>query len=474
MCSLVVEYFKFKIVTNLELELTANEYVAFPAVTFKVINWLNFNNYKHSIGIISDLNETIKTLSGDLKEDFIVARNNFMASYQQYESLLQYDHQLETEVVLNSIYSCRFNSQPCDVNDFIITKVDVDGAYLHFNAGKTLNGSHIPVKMTKYGRKSGLELELFIDLPLNESPLAKERGVTLYIHKINETIMREDHGIFLSTNTHHNIGIDKKITKRLPEPFNFCAENFVKPTNILNSYFYDMTINLTDSYSQKYCFDLCYQNAIIKNCDCYDEKLIKYINYNESLLSCSQKYYENIHLNTSKKTELNYLDYQDFLISCPNLVKDAYYAGNYVEKCLPYCPTECEYENYDTQISKSAYPSFHYAQVLAKNRIIKEKFKDLNRELNIDDLKGSLLSVSVYFNSDSVTKISEVPFKTLTDLISEFGENLGMFLGLSILSTFEIIDLMFKLATVYLAKLTMEFNMKIKQVFNLFFNNLFY
>lgn len=64
----------------------------------------------------------------------------------------------------------------------------------------------------------------------------------------------------------------------------------------------------------------------------------------------------NLNIETGLKTkrywlENTYLNYDDYLISCPSLVKDSFYGGDYVSACKE-CPFECRREIFNPSISR--------------------------------------------------------------------------------------------------------------------------
>lgn len=462
---LILEYYNYNVITRIKLESTEN-LMPFPAVTFKLINWLNFKKFKHSIHTISDLSDYIENSNeNDLKENFFISKSNFMASYYILKSAHESQDSLESDMILNSIYSCQFNGQKCSLKDFNLVKPEGDAALLQFNTDQPVK------KINKFGKNSGLSLEIFAGFRQNQSPVSQDSGVLIYIHEPNKTIMIDDHGVLLRPGTHTNIELHKTSVRILPEPFNLCASNANKP-NLNESFLYEMTLNLTKSYSQKYCFDLCYQNEIIQNCDCYDEKVLKFVNYKHRLQSCNDKFDIWPSVSQKSKKPKYYLTYDDYQLSCPSLVKEAFYAGDYVTKCSKYCPRECNYKKYSSTISKSKYPSRFYSSILLNNTNLKQIMQLENRTSK--ELLDSVLSVNIYFGSDEFTSEEEVPLKSLNDLISELGENLGLFLGLSALSTFEIIDLFIKLLSVSftsqiaakISSLKLTFCLTILKIFN--------
>ncbi|CAF0901560.1 unnamed protein product [Brachionus calyciflorus] len=435
--SLLFDYFRFNVTTRIKLVTEKN--FTFPAITIKLINWLNFKNYKKHFRTISDYDEFISVSDNlDLKETFQISKNNFVSSYLLLDS--SYSSNLEIDTLNSSIFSCYFNSIKCDLGDFEFINSSGDGAQLKIGLFKNTEG--------KFGKNSGLSLEIFTGSREFQSPVSQEAGLLVFIHDSDRVITNDDHGILVSPGTHTNIEIHKTRIKILPQPSNKCADQSLRFV-LEDESLFNETIQLTGTYSKEYCFELCYQKELIQNCGCYDEKLVKYKNKNSNIPSCNDKYDISGFKKVAKSPKY-YLSYEDYLISCPSLIKEAFYTGDYVSKCGGLCPKECNYEQYSTLVSKSNYPSRDYEKILKKK--------------NKGNTKKSILSVNIYMDSNEFTLIEEVLLISLIDLISELGDNLGLFLGLSALSTFELIDLSIKLTTVFVTTKINDYWKKIKQI----------
>ena len=74
-----------------------------------------------------------------------------------------------------------------------------------------------------------------------------------------------------------------------------------------------------------------------------------------------------------------------------------------------------------------------------------ELVKNINKIETIDDARKNLLLVNIYYSDISYNYISESPYWTWTSLFSNFGGQLGLFIGMSVLSFIEFIDLIFQL-----------------------------
>jgi uncharacterized membrane protein len=100
---------------------------------------------------------------------------------------------------------------------------------------------------------------------------------------------------------------------------------------------------------------------------------------------------------------------------------------------------------------RSKFPSTSGAQILRRaNEIIREKFAAKNKKQpSHSDLSNSLVSIDIFLSDSPIQRFEEVPVMNFYDLLAELGDYLGMFLGLSLLSSFEIIDLILSLISIY-------------------------
>ncbi|XP_071509993.1 acid-sensing ion channel 1C-like [Diadema antillarum] len=94
------------------------------------------------------------------------------------------------------------------------------------------------------------------------------------------------------------------------------------------------------------------------------------------------------------------------------------------------CPVPCASRNYDTFLSSAMYPSNYHASVL---------------ELEYGDdsslFQENIIVVSIYFRDMSVQKISQQVAYSFFSLLCDIGGALGLWLGGSILTVFEVFDL---------------------------------
>jgi hypothetical protein len=81
--------------------------------------------------------------------------------------------------------------------------------------------------------------------------------------------------------------------------------------------------------------------------------------------------------------------------------------------------------------------------LLSKIKIYLDDF--VTKSINTDTAKDSITAVNIYYGSLSYTLSTESPKLDLISLLATIGGNLGLFLGLSLFSLCEIIEILIDL-----------------------------
>lgn len=182
---------------------------------------------------------------------------------------------------------------------------------------------------------------------------------------------------------------------------------------------YELMIKMGKTYHQRDCFDLCYQTYLINECGCIDQALYTLP---------GQRLCTNI-------TEIA-CDFRFFL---------GFYSERVKKECAPRCPLECDSQHFRLTVSSSLFPTKAYASQLANSTRVVDASrlaaKNLS-ELSYDELKHYFLGVNVYYADMQYVTISEVEKTSFIDLVSGVGGTLGLFLGMSFMSFFEIVDVL--------------------------------
>lgn len=236
---------------------------------------------------------------------------------------------------------------PCNKLDFKQINNELYGNCYVFNSKKQLTTS-------KYGPKYGLQLELFIGSEETSLPMNYLTGAVVFINNQTSLLSQNEIGIDLAPGSQTNIAINQMLILKLPRPYNDCFENKLNKVSYSRSEYSSIISDLTGSYSQIDCIQICHQYYLLNQFRCLDSSL-KYFSY-------LNRYFN---------------DYKE----CSNLIKNASVleakkALFENELCFRECPSACDSILYRiASLSTSDYPSKFYEKLLKKNKIIQKKFQ---------------------------------------------------------------------------------------------------
>jgi len=169
---------------------------------------------------------------------------------------------------------------------------------------------------------------------------------------------------------------------------------------------------------------MCLQEIVETKCKCYFTGFPSLVNSGQStILPC---------LNETQLQCFARLDFSSNISS-------------YFEPCEQKCPLECSTIKYETHLSSVDSPSIENFDLFKKDQAA---FGRMQTEYKIDlssfDLyKKYFYSIKVFYPSIKYTYISESPQMTPYGLVSSLGGSLGMFLGFSVFSLIELLEISF-------------------------------
>ena len=393
-----IEYLNFDIVVNMELIQDFN--IDFPAVTICNNNPIDFT-HKDSIKTIEDYFYTIT----NTKASFFSFKNESLTCNQDYRKLVRSNFKNFGFSLDKMLMNCMYDDKMCSRDDFNAANSTVFGKCYTFNSGKSQNGSSIPVrKLKRNGMQNGLKLQLFVGTPEYQPCWVHENGAIIVIHNQSVPPLYVEEGIKLATGMESNLVIKKVKIQKLPFPYSGCVRNVLSEESF-NSDSFKITIKKFGIYTQKWC-----------------------------ILTCA---YE---LNASSNTNCSMSPTMECLEELLSLSK-------YYSECAEECPIECDLQFYNFFTSYAKFPSSSYAKYLLSDERVLSKFPYSNP--TAAQLSDSILSLNVYFDSNLYERITEEPKVTFNTLLSNFGGQLGLFLGISLLSFVEIIEVIIEIFFIF-------------------------
>ena len=381
----------------------------------------NVNQSNHFSGgnhvyYIEKLNLITQNLKANLEKKW---ENNNSAKYQSGFYLYQ------------MLISCQFLNKPCFDTDFSYYHSFEYGSCYSFNSGKDFYNKKVEIqKSDQPGRKFGLQLELYIGDPYIQELYTYIRGIKVIVHNQSYDPFPEE-GVDVAPGQQSNIAISRTFINHLPLPYNDCIDEINEKNSGRNKVLKALKNIMNKTvYSQYYCLQMCTQLFINKSCGCYDYSL---------------PYVSDFGVEKSKINGCYSIDDFDCL---ENKMNELFH--NFVKECDIHCPVQCNQIIYDKKISVANYPTEWYAKKLLEDR--GKTLQNISRENNLtydifdySYMKKTFVKVNIFYDDLVYTSITESPATTIENLIAYIGGTLGLFIGISVLSLIEGIDIFFNI-----------------------------
>lgn len=276
-----------------------------------------------------------------------------------------------------------------------------------FNGGYSDQGERtILWKSSETGPLFGLSLELNIEQDQYIGSLTQEAGVRIDISDQGEMPFPLDKGLSLAPGYAISVGMRKVVMKR-SDPFrnSSCMKNSAPDSMNL---FKD---TMKADYSTAACKKSCWARKQQEKCGCVEYKYPR----PKSTRFCE----------TSNKTDR----------ACVRKVKDYFIQG--VLNCSQSCPPPCKESTFKFTTSYSLWPT------TSSEKFYRAKLKARNKEVDgeSDDFRKHILKVNVFFEELNYEVISEDPAYELPSFMSDLGGSLGLWIGMSVLTFAEILEL---------------------------------
>jgi len=234
----------------------------------------------------------------------------------------------------------------------------------------------------------------------------------VFIENATHVVEQAFDGISVSGGMATKIALNREFKTMLPKPYSECLIDQGKDT-VHDSYLYNLIKSSPYDYTQKFCFEQCLQKLVIEECKCHYSKY-------ESLFDADW-------CTTSNQTTCSIVAYLNI-----------YGRNNYPKNvCLPQCPLECNSSQITSTTTSYELAGDVFEQFIRNNINLSSDF--LNTSITTETVQKSVVRVFVYYESLSYTLSDESPQIDLVSLIANIGGNLGLFLGVSLFSVWEIV-----------------------------------
>lgn len=257
-------------------------------------------------------------------------------------------------------------------------------------------------------------MEIFLGYSNHSNFLSYSSGLYLAVHNQSYHPLIPDEGIQIPSGKSNSVAIKRTFLKKLEHPFSDC----ISEGSNYNSDLYRYTISIS-KYTQKYCLKFCYQKLVIEKCSCINSQYrIFNLNDTKPCLTPSQ-------------------------LECMFQVNEIFYSNDYIKNnCEPYCPIECTVIDYSLNVFGTDFPGYGYANFMTR-QATSPYYRTENPSFH-SDIKKEILEVNVFYDSETYVEIFDQPSLDVSSFVSNIGGQLGLFLGMSMLSMIEILDLLLR------------------------------
>jgi acid-sensing ion channel 5 len=348
--------------------------INFPAVTFCNLNFLTRDGLNRR-GILPLAARVLNAEPASLL-------NGLCDQYPELGDVILEDLIFEARPNLSTfLHACIFMGDSCKEDDFVPIKTTFGLCYT-FNSGQNKE-----VHQTRgTGARQGLTVFLNVEQDQYVFAPSLDAGVSVVVLPQSEPPIPLDQGIAVSPGLNAFIGLTQR--NFIDKTERSCRlESDVSDFNFLHSRF---------NFSASACSLDCFLTQIAYTCDC--------------------SYFPNQYPPdpSSYYAQLHPCSLQD--ICCVQLMALS------PEQC-DHCSAPCEAIQYTTFTSYASFPASYLVDSFVS--------------AGFDDVSSNAVSINVYFESLNVENVTTTSAYSVIALLSDIGGQLGLFLGVSIISMIE-------------------------------------
>lgn len=302
------------------------------------------------------------------------------------------------------------------------------------------------------------EIRVLPGLHESASPVSASEGVRVVIHPPKTQPFPFTEGYDVPPGFSASFGIKPRKNIRIGSPHGNCTEqNPFDPEQ-------------TQNYRSISCQKMCLQNHIIKQCNCMDLSLPKVPNRNVKSCRTMDFFSDSCMMNASQKCLQNLLDLYE-KAQCARKTREYVTSnGQLKENCECFPP--CSEVLYDVSYSLSKWPTagyegdavyldvFYIGNFTArfinteKYNTVKDYFLS-NNDSHREERMKDFARLNVYIADSNVIKTEESPDYSTNQLVSDIGGQLGLWVGISIITLTEFLELLCDISRYFLSsKLT--------------------
>ncbi|KAL9986112.1 hypothetical protein ACROYT_G000192 [Oculina patagonica] len=315
------------------------------------------------------------------------------------------------------VKSCTFNGRSCrNESSWFWTKFwhYKFGNCFIFNSGRKLDNGTKPrvLKSSKPGLSHGLAIELNIEQDEYFGELTEEAGIRIDISDQGEMPFPLEKGMSLAPGYATMIGLKRILIKRADPGGTYRCS---KETSTDKYNVYTKMFNTT--YSLTSCKESCLAGSQWCECGCMEYRFP----HDENEAVCSLKNHTQM--------------------KCVREIQNQYNENKL--NCSDMCPPPCRSVDFKRSTSFAAWPSEIY-----------KEYNDWDNFNESDYGRINKLKLYVFYEDFDVEVIAEHASYKLEDFVSDFGGQLGLWIGFSMLTVAEFLEFLMSLCHFVVTKCT--------------------
>ncbi|XP_045160274.1 amiloride-sensitive sodium channel subunit beta-like isoform X2 [Mercenaria mercenaria] len=323
--------------------------------------------------------------------------------------------------ITDMLVSCTFNGRECTADMFHLHQTSDYGNCW------SLRSEKFNVKTS--GPSGGLSLVLFLEVTEYLKGITTGYGARIQIHEQRTHPSPAEEGLFIPASMETDIGLRMLTIERLGGLYGNCdnGDAFMKDYSL--------------KYSRRACQQFCKISEIMEICKCFDQKSEEFARMKDNKLRPCRSQPE---------------------IECMVKIVKQFEAQSL--SCT--CENPCSEIHYTKSVSQRQWPADDYAMVLLQGVCEKDKAVCLSLRGDISDISkisNNFLKLNIYYEDLNYENITEVPEIELQQFLSDVGGAIGLWIGLSILSLCELVQLFVELCDYGIHKTVKERRQKKKK-----------
>ncbi|XP_059169934.1 degenerin mec-10-like [Physella acuta] len=297
------------------------------------------------------------------------------------------------------LFQCSFGGRKCEKKNFTLVHSTTYGNCYTIQNDKFMSRTS--------GPGGGLELVLFLETDEYIPGITSGKGAQVVIHEQDTVPFPDQEGIAINAGEQTVIALKQISIERLGLPYGKCNDDT------------EFKAKYNTKFRRNLCQKICQENKVRAVCNCYDQSNLEVntiIKTPSTLKPCSNK------------TELICVTRLNLNVSNDDTSCD--------------CSSPCSETAYEKSQSSRQWPSVEAAKLMV-DTMCKKNVSTCTDLHNKDPslYPNDFVKLNIYFEDLNYEKISEQADYELTQMLSDVGGCIGLWIGLSLLGVFEVIHL---------------------------------